>query len=161
MRQARSCFGALAFFFIFAAIGGGLALWGWTILQNARASASWPKVSGRVTDAFVNHSQDAEGGNSYSPEVSYTYVVDERPFQGSRIKFGELSYSSRNRAQEIVNRYPVGQPVAVYHDPDRPERAVLEPGVSGGSYLVLGIGLLFVTLAFIIAPLILLFNRRR
>jgi hypothetical protein len=154
------CLNALFFLAVFGLIGAGLSYWGWTILQNARASASWPTAEGVISSSEVSHSTDAEGGDSYSPEVDYQYTVDGLPFSDSTIKFGENSYDRRRTAEEIAATYPVGRPVTVYYDPEEPDNAVLEPGVSGGSYIVLGIGVIFILVALVVAPLTLIFGNR-
>jgi hypothetical protein len=150
------CMGAVTLLLVFGGVGAGLSWWGWTIVQSARASAEWPTVEGRITRSVVRHSTDAEGGDSYSPEVAYTYAVSGRAFEGERIKFGENSYGSRSRAEAIAAGYPVGRQVEVYYEPANPSNAVLEPGLSAGSYIVLGIGLLFICIAGLTAPLSLL-----
>jgi hypothetical protein len=160
-RGCGGCAGSLFFFLIFFTVGGGLLYWGWTILQNARASASWPSAQGQIVNSYVSHSTDSEGGDSYSPEVTFEYTVNDQRYQDTRIKFGENSYSSNNRAQEVVNRYPIGQTVAVYYDPAEPETAVLEPGVTSGSYIVIGIGAIFVLVSLVVAPIVALAGRRR
>ena len=151
------CFQTLAFSVIFLLVGAGLSWWGWTILQNARASTNWPAIDGQITSSLVEHSTDADGADSYSPKVTYSYFLDNQPYEGHSIKFGENSYSNQRKAREILNRYPVGRAVIVFYDPANPENSVLEPGVSVGSYVVLGIGVLFVLLA-LIPPLIMLFR---
>ena len=146
-----SCFQTMFLFLVFLAVGAGLSWWGWTILQNARGSADWPSVEGQITRSQIEHSTDAEGGDSYSPEVTFVYVAaDDRSHEGRTIKFGENSYGSERKAQEILSRYPLGQTVTVFYDPENPDKAVLEPGVSGGSYIVLGIGVLFVLIALMV-----------
>jgi hypothetical protein len=109
-------------------VGGGLVFWGWNILQNARASTTWPTVEGTVLTSSVEHSTDAEGGDSYSPVVVYRYTVNGQTFENNTIKFGENSYGSRRKADGIASAYPVGMKVNVHYDPDQPERSVLEAG---------------------------------
>jgi hypothetical protein len=159
--KGTSCLGTLGIAFIFLLLGGGLSFWGWTILQDARASATWPAADGLIVGSEVDHSTDAEGGDSYSPEVDYTYQVSGQAYQNSRIKFGENSYNSRRQAEEIVARYPSGQGVTVYYAPEEPENSVLEPGVSSGSYIVLGIGVCFASIALLLVPISLFTRRRR
>ena len=161
MARAKGCFSGLWIWLFFLLVGAGVSYYGWTILRSARASASWPSVTGQVTRAYVDYSTDAEGADSYQPVLVYAYTVADQTFGGSRIKFGENSYGSERPARAIVDRYPAGTRVAVYYDPADPERSVLEPGVSGGSYLVLGIGLLFVLLAVAALPFRLWQNMRR
>jgi hypothetical protein len=155
-----SCLSALGSLGIFLAIGAGLSFWGWNILQNARASASWPTAQGVILSSEVTLSTDADGSDSYSPEVTYRYLALDSSYQNRTIKFGENSYGNRRKAQDIAARYPVGKSVTVYFDPESPARSVLEPGVSGGSYLVLGIGLFFMVLALVLTP-ISLFKRSK
>jgi len=149
-----SCLSTLLFLGIFLVIGAGLSYWGWTILQNARASASWPTADGVVTHSGVSHTKDSDGGDSYSPEITYTYTVDNVDQNNNTIKFGENSYSDSGKADRIAATYPVGKNVAVYYDPEKPGRSVLEPGVSAGSYIVIGIGVMFIVISLTTAPII-------
>jgi hypothetical protein len=155
-----SCLSALGSLGIFLVIGAGLSFWGWNILQNARASASWPTAEGVVISSEVSLSTDADGSDSYSPEVTYRYPALDSNYENNTIKFGENSYGNRRKAQGIAAEYPVGKSVTVYFDPDSPARSVLEPGVSAGSYLVLGIGLFFIVLSLVLTP-ISLFKRSK
>jgi hypothetical protein len=150
---------AVLFGGIFLAIGGGISFWGWNILQNAKASSSWPTAQGNVISSDVSYSSNADGGESYSPEVIYQYTVNDQHYESHTIKFGENSYSSRRKAEGIASSYPVGKEVTVYYDPQNPERSVLEPGVSGGSYIVLGIGVLFGLIGLVAVPLVVIFRQ--
>lgn len=159
LNSCQSCLGSLAIMGLFLLIGAGLSVWGWTILQNARASATWPTAEGTITASEVTHSSD-EDGDSYRPEVAYDYQAGGQFHTSYTIKFGENSYSSRRRAETIAANYPVGKQVTVYYDPEQPGRSVLEPGVTGGSYIVLGVGVFFILLTLIIGPLAFFFGDR-
>jgi len=152
-RKGKGCLGTFLSMGIFLLIGVGLTFWGWNILQNARASASWPTADGVVTISGVSRSTDSDGADSYSPEVTYSYKVDNTNLINSTIKFGENSYSSRKKAEGIAAGYPVGKNVTVYYDSEKPDRSVLEPGVSAGSYIVIGIGVFFILLTLAIVPI--------
>jgi hypothetical protein len=144
----------LFFFLIFFVVGGGLAYWGWTVLQKAQASTSWPSVSGRVVESDVSYWND-EDGNYYRPEVSFEYTVDGRQYEATRINFSsDQSYDTTDDAWEVANRYPTGETVSVYYDPEEPETAVLEPGATTGSYLLLAIGAVFILVSLVIGPII-------
>lgn len=151
--KGKGCLSSIFSMGIFLLIGIGLTFWGWNILQNARASAEWPTADGKVTKSEVSYSTDADGGDSYSPEVTYTYTVNNTSYSNNTIKFGENAYSSRNKAEGIASSYPVGKNVTVYYDPEKPERSVLEPGVSAGSYIVIGIGVFFILITLILIPI--------
>jgi hypothetical protein len=158
--KGKGCLSSIFSMGIFLLIGIGLTYWGWTILQNARASASWPTADGIVTRSQVTHSTDAEGGDSYQPQVTYTYSANNSTYENNTIKFGENSYSSRRKADEIAANYPIGKSVTVYYDPEKPDRSVLEPGVSAGSYIVIGIGVFFILITLITVPIIFFLRNR-
>lgn len=160
LESCQSCLGTLAIMAVFLLIGAGLTVWGWSILQNARTSMTWPTAEGVITESEVTKSEDAEGGDSYKPEIAYQYTVENQRHESYTIKYGENSYGSRGRAQTVADTYPVGRQVIVYYDPEQPGRSVLEPGVSSGSYIVLGVGLFFILLTLIIGPIAWLFGDR-
>lgn len=147
-----SCLEVLAASALFFLIGAALSWWGWSILQKARVSAEWPSVSGQITESNLEFDRGGEDGDTYTPRVSYSYTVNSVSYESYAIKFGENTYSSEREAQEILARYPAGQVVQVYYDPSDPDSAILEPGVSGGSYIVLSVGLLFVVLSLLPPP---------
>lgn len=159
-KTGKGCLSTIFSMGIFLLVGLGLTYWGWNILQNARASALWPTADGVVTRSEVTRSTDPDNGDSYSPEVTYTYTVNNVSQTDKTIKFGENSYSSRRKADEVVGNYPVGKNVTVYYDPEKPERSVLEPGVSGGSYIVIGIGIFFILITMVVSA-ISFFTRNR
>jgi hypothetical protein len=151
-----TCGTALLFLVVFGGVGIGLGIWGWNVLTDARASESWPTTEGQVISSEVDHSSDAEGGDSYQPQISYRYEVDDQTYEADRIRFGQNSYSSSRQAEAEANRYPVGRQVEVFYEPGRPENAVLEPGASMGSYLGLGLGGTFLTIGLITPALVML-----
>ncbi len=104
--------------------------------------------------------QNSDGGDTYSPEVTYQYRIQDSVYENTTIKFGENAYSSRRKADGIAANYPIGKNVTVYYDPEKPERAVLEPGVSAGSYIVIGIGVLFILISLITGPVTFFFRNR-
>lgn len=159
MRQGCGCLGSFFFLAVFFAAGVGLSWWGWTILQDARASSGWPSVQGQITQSVVVEDRD-EDGTSYEADVRYEYVVNDQRYNGDVVNFGEYS-GSRSHAEGIVNRYSVGQTVAVYYDPGEVTTAVLEPGVSTSSYFVLAMGLCFASVPFIFGPFMLFGRFRR
>lgn len=150
---------ASTFFFaaIFLAVGIGLSIWGWSVLQSARVSESWPTTSGEILSSNVREDTD-EDGTSYFGDVTYSYAVDDFRYTSDNVSFGQYG-GSRDHAEEIVARYPVGSGVTVYYDPEDVKTAVLEPGITWSSYLLIGMGLLFTCIPVIILPFALL--RRR
>lgn len=135
---------------VFLAAGIGLSIWGHGMLEEARASADWPTVSGTIVSSDVSVSKSTSGSGSkrktstvYEPSITYKYEVDGKPFTSSRVTTNDYSSSSSKRAYRIVKKYPEGSTAKVYYNPDEPYLSVLEPGTTFMSYLPFGAGLLF------------------
>jgi hypothetical protein len=98
------------------------ALWkAWKNIELAKASTSWPKVSGTVMG-----SERAKVMFRKQPRVTYSYSVNGAPFIGQRISFAG-GYPPRE-TDAILSRYPVGQEIVVSYSPDNPAEATLETG---------------------------------
>lgn len=127
------------FFFVPGII---IVFFGLRSYQESRASAEWPSVEGEIRSSEVVRSSTSDG-TSFRAEVTYTYRVDGQNFTGDRIQTTTVSSSNRSRAVSIQRQYPVGQSVEVFYNPERPDRALLEPGVRSGSLFVFAFGGLF------------------
>ena len=145
--------------FIFCAVGAGLMVWGGIVLRNASVSKEWPLAQGEIVTSYVNISID-EDGTTYSADIAFRYVVNDRWLTADTVNFGEYGSSNRNHAADIVAKYPVGKVVNVYYDPAKPETAVLEPGVTWSSYIILFMGLLFIIMPLITFVAVLKSNSR-
>ena len=129
-------------FFALVSLGGGagLLIWGQRSRRKAQASQSWPSISGEIVQAEVRTSttHDDEGNVEYSyyPSVTYAYSVEGKPYSSSQIAFGgTIGYNQRAKAEAKLNDYPVGKPVTVYYNPEKPSEAVLERQASGARWL--------------------------
>ncbi len=124
--------------------GTGAAIYGAWVLSKARASSDWPTTPGVVVNSEVRttHSSGRDGSSTtYHADVLYEYTVDGENYSADRVWFGQYGSSSRSEAAGTVRDYPAGKQVKVHYSPDDPETAVLEPGATWSSYMVLGIGL--------------------
>ncbi|RMG98831.1 MAG: DUF3592 domain-containing protein [Chloroflexi bacterium] len=126
-----------------------LTIVGVNVLRNARVSEGWPTTTGEVVASSVRASSDSDG-TTYYADVSYSYVVDDHRYVSDTVSFGEYGSSDRSHAEEVVARYPVGKRVTVYYNPELPETAVLEPGVTWSSYFPLAMGLCFLSVTSIV-----------
>jgi hypothetical protein len=142
--------GQFLFILLFLLVGVSALLPGVNTLRNARISKEWPTTSGTITFSQVAISTD-EDGTTYYADVRFKYVVNDRWYTADTVHFGEYS-SGSGRAEEIVARYPPESRVTVYYNPDSPQTAVLEPGVTIGAYLTI-----LVALSFFIVPGIIIF----
>lgn len=154
--QQSGLIGGLIFGLLFTVIGYFVAFWfGKPILDNAKASQTWPKTAGEITHSSVSTSRSRSNGKNktlYSFDVTYNYQVKGEKFTSSNVFFGgDASSSDSSGAYQITRRYPTGAKVDVFYDPKNPGSAVLEPGAHWQSYLVYGIGLLFLLVGFLLA----------
>ena len=140
----------LLFGAIFLAAGIGLSIWGHGMLDEAKASAKWPSVSGTILSSDVSVSQSTSGSGSkkktstvYQPSISYKYEVNGKAYTSSRVTTSDYSSSSSKRAYRIVNKYPEGSTATIYYNPDEPYLSVLEPGATFMSYVPFACGLIF------------------
>ena len=147
---------------VLAVVGLGLVAVGLRRMGQASRSRRWPTVQGTVVSAIVKSRQvpatpdpgeDAEEAAArapqtvYRPEVTYTYEVDGRRLTGTTLNLEGLELSNEERVRAHAARYAPGQSVTVYYDPAAPERAVLEPGVHAGSWLMPAMGGIFLFVA--------------
>lgn len=118
------------------------------ILGYGQASLAWPAVEGVVLLSESSLRGTARGGERYGLSVLYGYTVDGQDFEGRRLEFvRSLSQRDEQAALEWMTTFEVGSPVTVFHHPQRPQLAVLHPGVDSSAWVGVGFGLLLLLLA--------------
>lgn len=129
------------------AIGAALCLIGVRGLVRGSASADWPTAKGQVVSASVerHRARDSDGHwrTTYRPDIRYQYAVGETAYRGARVSYGDVRSSSATFAEQVVRRYPVGEPVTVFYMPEQPGESLLEPGVKAEAWLLPGVGAVF------------------
>ncbi len=132
----------IVFGLIFAAAGLFLL---WQSVKEHRAcreSRNWPCVEGRITESAVQVTR-RHHSTSYSPQIAYTYSVLGQAHFSTAVTIGATrTFSSYTKAQAQVAKYPLGQTVSVYYDPQQPAQATLEPGATGGAWATLLMGVI-------------------
>ena len=132
---------------LFVLAGLGMASYGLPLLIEARQSASWPAVEGRITHSeLVDVYRDSDDSNhrqrSYEPNIRYSYRVDGVAYQGTRFSYNwRLTENNRTRARRYTWRYQVNTKVQVYYDPTDPQISTLEPGFGKATFMWLVGGL--------------------
>ena len=140
---------ALVLIFSMATITGLFALaMGLLLAVAAVGQHGWPTTDGLVVSSYVDEHGILED-TTYSPVVIYDYDVDGAHLQGNRVTSSTFRSSERSWAEEVVNRYPVGEVVLVYYDPENPGNAVLEPGMDQSTWILIGIGGLFASIGIV------------
>lgn len=113
-------------FFDFMAVRG--------VVMQSRA-AHYRTAQGIILDSRVHESSDSEGGTSYSAKLRYAYSVDDRRYEGDRIRYG-IKSGGRKRAHAFVQKYRPGTPITVHYDPARPSESVLETSINGADVFI-------------------------
>jgi hypothetical protein len=140
MRTSNRLFFGLFFVIGVLAIGYGASL----LVQSLRCEY-WPVTDGVIETAVMKYQANSHSGHhggTYGVKITYHYQVAGTGLEGTQVAFGELE-SSAAHAQAILDRYPPGQKVQVHYDAANPQRAVLEPGIHGGTWLYFTLGAMF------------------
>lgn len=105
-----------------------------------REVATWPSTTGTIIASSYEMSGSGEE-TRYTIKVQYTFEVDGKELQGNKLFPGrsQRAYAHRREVDKALGRYPEGQKVTVYYDPEQPSRAGLlrEPEIS----TLFGVGL--------------------
>ena len=115
-------------------------------IKGAHGTGNWPSTTGKITSSSVRKETRRESNKTstvYYPSVQYRYQIDGRPYTSSRIAFGNASGGRKSFAQDVAEKYPSGQKVTVYYDPDDPQYAILETGFTWNSIFIFLGGIVF------------------
>ncbi len=140
---------------LFVVVGIGISGTGVSILMEAVRSTEWPQVDGAVTssetDVDVQPNSGGRGMNTrYIADVVYRYAVAGQRYSSDQLGFVRVWTGDERDAQSVQRRYPVGARVRVSYDPDDPSVAVLQPGVTRSSVVVLGFGIIWCVLVLLV-----------
>ena len=119
---------------LFIIAGFVAALWGWSIILKARKTQRWP-----VTEGVIEQSDLTSDANDLLPHILFSYTVGARTYQRA-LEFPGGTNPSPELATSYAKKYPVGAKVPVYHNPDQPDQATLEPGLARGDWMILAAG---------------------
>ena len=132
----------VVFGLIFAAAGLFLLWQGVKEHRTCRESRNWPCVAGRITESTMQVTRRRRS-TRYSPQVAYTYSVMGQAYFGTGMSIGATRvFSSYAKVQAQLAKYPLDQAVSVYYDPQQPAQATLEPGVTGGAWRTVLMGVI-------------------
>lgn len=143
---------------VFAAIGVALIATGLRDIWRAARTRRWPTAPGNVVSAEeLQHQRpvpEGEGGGTrihYEARIHYEYNVGRIHIGSTVVRLGPTETSSEQQAQATLSRYLPGQTVQVAYNPEDPTESVLEPGLHPLDFTRLGVGLVFLVLAFSMA----------
>ncbi len=134
------------------------------LIQKLRGivASKWPSVPGVMLKAelFEHLTKTKTSTNrmstfsSYEPLVEYRYAVDGKMLTGNRIAIG-LTRLPLEKAQEFVDKYPVGATVPVYYNPKSVKESRLDVSAANATpSLIIGVILAVVGLAWMAITLL-------
>ncbi|MEC7178767.1 MAG: DUF3592 domain-containing protein [Candidatus Thermoplasmatota archaeon] len=98
-------------------------------------TSDWTPTDGVIIDSGVDTSTDGEGGTTYCLWVDYQYTFNDRTYGGDVVSYSKDN-SCSSWAGEADEKYPPGEEITVYVNPDNPYEAVIENGLSGVDFFV-------------------------
>ncbi len=148
--DARSKTGKNLFLLVLGMFAAGVCMmaWGGYEIKGSRESGSWPSTNGTITSSSMSKRTTRDSNHrtrtTYYPKIGFQYQVGGRTYTSTRIAFGTgETGGSVKWARKVVNKYPVGNTVTVYYNPQDPQYGVLESGITWRSIIFLLAGLAF------------------
>ena len=97
-------------------------------------SRDWAPVSGTIIASVVDSYRESDGNTTYCLQIEYEYDYENETYSGNMISHSihsstyDAAYCGSKRPNS--DEYPPGEHIAVYVDPNDPNRAVLLTGWS-------------------------------
>jgi hypothetical protein len=102
-----------------------------------RASLRWTRAEGTILgvhfDESILHNHEGEDGVTFSAHLTYAYAVRGRRYRSERFTYRPTRGLGQRHAYAMLQGLRRGQVVDVYHDPQRPQRAVVLQGIDSGN----------------------------
>lgn len=127
------------FVIVYIALVAAATFFTFVTMPNSLNSNNWPQTVGAVThSAVVQTNRHNKIGNRitvYSAKVDYQYAVNGSTYIGDQVMLAE--HNTDTHIQKAINtQYAAGAKLNVYYNPDSPEKAVLEPGLSAKNIII-------------------------
>jgi hypothetical protein len=132
---------------LIAAVGAVLLVAGLRQLWRASRTRRWPTAPGTVISSDelmrLRKVPEGEGGGTrllYETQVHYEYTVGRVLIGSNRVRVTPTETGSEARSQATLARYPAGQQLRVFYNPEDPTESVLEPGAHLLDFVRAGVG---------------------
>jgi hypothetical protein len=121
----------IAVFALFITLALGWFIFGAIGFHKAVTSYRWPTTNGTVVSAQVV--RPTGKSTKYIAEIGYSYQVDGKEYASKKFK-ATTARGTSGWAKQVVGQHPAGSKVSVHYNPDRPQDAVIEPGLQSDNY---------------------------
>ena len=95
----------------------------------------WPTVEG-----IIEESSPQSDSNDLLPHIVFAYSVEGYQYHQA-FQFPEGTHPLPEFNQAYLKKYPVGETVRIYYNPEHPNIATIEPGAQG-DWMILALGLI-------------------
>ncbi len=137
------------FAFLFLILGMWALVVGFSMGLEGWQARKWPVAKGRIIVSRVKQWR-APGKIRIARlclDMDYLYMVENKVFEGHRLNSGWRCFASEDHIKEVLRRYPSGRKVGVFYNPKNPDKSLLEPGISWSVLLLVGIGIINLSIA--------------
>ena len=132
------------FWIVFLVCGAIGTTAGASLIMTGIKSSGWSKTKGLILSSEVTTSyNEHHSKTTMTPVVTYKYALNGREYQSRQVSTGDHGSGDIKQARKVVERYCPGMEVTVFFNPNDPGNAVLEPGLSISSVIILGVGVVF------------------
>ena len=116
----------------------------------SKLSVDWPSTTGVILHSKYSASVNSNGAPVYSSNIRYSYKIQDKVYESTRVFFGSALSStfSSESEKELSMKYKATQDVIVFYNPENPKISVLETGyhsrlnigfISGAVFILIGI----------------------
>ena len=96
-------------------------------------SKNWMKINVEITKSQVLEERIGTG-KTWTPEVEYKFIHDNQEILCTEPNFKKLNCSSPHDSEQFIKKYKVGSIHEAYLNEKKPEKSVLETGISQSGY---------------------------
>ncbi len=127
-------------FLLFGAIFFGCGMIPW---NQSKTASKWPNSEGLVEECQLKEINDGDH-TTYKVDVKYSYLVDTRRYENTRIGFGYSGSHTLSNEQKLSDKLRKAGTIIVRYDPEHPAHAILSEGLQydGFKFMMLGAGLM-------------------
>lgn len=104
-------------------------------IPKSLKTKDWVTVQGKITDSRLVKAQHTKRTGQritvFSATIDFEYGVDGNTYTGSRKRFADRSKDGAKVRKAMLARFPIGETVPVYYNPNEPSEAVLVKGLAG------------------------------
>ena len=121
----------------------------WDSIDLARSRPRWLSIPGQIIASSVEEQPDPEslyGGNEYSANIRYEYLVDGIRRIGSAMELVGARFDwskDRPRPANLVAQHSTGATVTVYYDSAAPDSSTLSLSCSISTIVALALAAIF------------------